>query len=471
MKKIFLSSQELDKSAISSGLAELVLQENAARAVADEIKKRLKFGSKIAFLCGSGNNAADAIASARMLSGDYECVIFLLFDKLNQNASTQLNIAKNYGVSVLEKANFNQNYKENFINFNCIVDGIFGSGFNRDLGEELCQIISAVNEIDAFKIAVDIPSGLDMSANPSPLCFRADLCVSMGALKLALYGDMAKDFVGEIVLANLGLSEQNFIKTASQGDYLLEFADMCLPNRTQKNVNKGDFGHAFVVRGQMSGACLLASLAALNMGAGKVSIYNFDATMLANCDAQIMQKSSFEGASAVACGMGLGDVNFNFNEILSLPCVIDADMFGRAEILSFAKSQKCVLTPHLKEFVSLLKFTGFGQIDIKQAQKEKFALAREFSLKFASTLVLKGANTIIAQNGRLYICALGTQKLAVGGSGDALAGIILALLAQNYTSLNAAITGVLAHAKTALNYDGNDFSFSPNDIIKGLKKL
>ena len=128
MKKIFLSSQELDKSAVNAGLAELVLQENAARAVADEIKKRLKFGSKIAFLCGSGNNAADAIACARMLSGDYECVIFLLFDRLNQNASTQLKIAKNYGISVLEKANFNQNYKENFINFNCIVDGILALG-------------------------------------------------------------------------------------------------------------------------------------------------------------------------------------------------------------------------------------------------------------------------------------------------------------------------------------------------------
>lgn len=470
MKNLFLNTQNFDKNALNCGFSELVLQENAANAMAYEIKKRLKFNSKIAFLCGSGNNGADAIACARMLSGDYNCVIFLLFSKLNQNALSQLKIAKNYGISVISSGELNQNFKENFRNFDCIVDGIFGSGLSRDLGEDICEIIRAVNEIDAFKLAVDMPSGLDENGIPAPVCFKADLCITMGARKLGLYSDIAKDFAGEILLANLGLSERNFINNQNS-DYLLEIFDMRLPNRTRKNVNKGDFGHAFVVRGQMSGACLLTSLAALNMGAGKVSIYNGAFENLANCDMQIMQKSSFQGASAVACGMGLGDVSFDFNEILSLPCVIDADMFYNAKILDFAKSHKCILTPHLKEFTSLLKIAGFGEFNIKQALKEKFALARKFSQEFACTLVLKGANTIIAQNGKLYICALGSQKLAVGGSGDVLAGIILALLAQGYDELNAAISGVLAHAKTALNYNGSDFSFTPNDIIKGLKFL
>ena len=467
MKKLFLSTAQLDSAAISAGLIELVLQENAARALVCQIKKNLKPSSKLLFLCGAGNNAADGIAAARMLSGDYNCELLLLFSKLNDNALTQLNIAKNYGVRVLNSLDLSKD----LACYDGVIDSIFGSGLKRDMSENICELISAINEIHAFKLAVDVPSGLDSDGNLRPLCFKADITVTMGALKLGLYSDNAKDFAGKITLAGLGLSEQNFTSKAQECDYLLELSDMRLPYRTRENVNKGDFGHAFVVRGDMSGAAQITALAALNMGVGKISLYNCDLRNLEHCDPVIMQKTSFEGASAVACGMGLGSAKLDFSAFLSLPCVIDADMFKQAKVLEFAKSLKCVLTPHPKEFASLLKLSGLGEFSAAQINERRFNLAREFSTKFPCVLVLKGANTIIAHNGVLYICANGSSKLAVGGSGDTLAGIILALLAQGYNSLDAAITGVLAHAKTALNYDKSDFSFTPNDIIKGLKNL
>ncbi|WP_405763305.1 NAD(P)H-hydrate dehydratase [Campylobacter fetus] len=86
-------------------------------------------------------------------------------------------------------------------------------------------------------------------------------------------------------------------------------------------------------------------------------------------------------------------------------------------------------------------------------------------------MVLKGANAIIAKNGVLYVSNLGTPSLAVAGSGDALCGILLGFLAQGFSPLDSAISGVLAHQKTAQNYKANDYSFTPNDIIEGLKWL
>ena len=134
-------------------------------------------------------------------------------------------------------------------------------------------------------------------------------------------------------------------------------------------------------------------------------------------------------------------------------------------------SELAILTPHTKEFRSLMKICGMGEFRVDEIKNNRFELAREFSIKFPSTLVLKGANVIIAQKGVLYVASQGSSKLAVGGSGDALSGIILAYLANHFTPLKSAINGVLAHQKSAQIYKGNDYSFTPNDIIKGLKWL
>lgn len=460
MKKIFKNSQFFDKRAISEfGFSELILQENASRKIADLVRKKLKLNSKILFLCGAGNNGADAIAASRMLQGDYNCKILLLFQKCNKNVKTQLNMAQKVGVKVTSQLEANK--------FDCIVDGIFGVGLSRDLDEKIIKIIKSVNKAKALKIAVDLPSGLDLYGNPKPICFAADYTVTMGVLKLGLFSDLAKDFVGKIKLANLGLSSDIFAHESE--DYLLEFNDLKLPKRDLQNVNKGNFGHAFIFLGDMKGAAQMSALAALNMGVGRVSLVGKKFKKL---DKQIMLKNNFKNAEVIAVGMGLGQKNPNYKELINKKLVIDADMFYKKEIVEFLNNKNTIITPHPKEFASLIKMLNFEKkADIDFVQKNRFELARKFSKKFPCTLVLKGANTIISQNGILYINPLGTNKLSVGGSGDVLVGIILAYLAQGFTPLNAAINGVLAHAKTAFNYKSNDYSFTPNDMIRGLKCL
>ncbi|EAI5408516.1 bifunctional ADP-dependent NAD(P)H-hydrate dehydratase/NAD(P)H-hydrate epimerase [Campylobacter fetus] len=461
MKKLFISSDKFDKNCILNyGLNELILQENAALSVANLVRVNLKIGSKILVVCGGGNNASDAIAAARMLEGDYECELFFTTSNLNENCKTQLKIAKQIGVKMCENLSLDR--------VDCVIDGIFGSGLNKNLDEKIVQMLNLINNTSSLKIAIDFPSGLEKNGRILGACFNADFTVTMGARKLGLYSDAAKDFVGEIVCSNLGICESKF--SSSSSDFLLEFDDLRLPSREILNTNKGDFGHAFVACGELSGAAKICAKAALKMGSGRVSVVNLNGQNI-NLDEEIMQKNSFKGADAVAVGMGLGEAKFDINEILTRPCVVDADMFYKKEILSFMVKDDAILTPHPKEFSSLLNIAGFGNFSIEDVQRSRFELSREFSKTFSCVLVLKGANAIIAKNGVLYVSNLGTPSLAVAGSGDALCGILLGFLAQGFSPLDSAISGVLAHQKTAQNYKANDYSFTPNDIIEGLKWL
>jgi NAD(P)H-hydrate repair Nnr-like enzyme with NAD(P)H-hydrate dehydratase domain len=131
-----------------------------------------------------------------------------------------------------------------------------------------------------------------------------------------------------------------------------------------------------------------------------------------------------------------------------------------------------VITPHAKEFVSLLKMANIASITIKELQKNRFKYAEMFCAKFTDiTLVLKGANVIIGQKDKFFINPHGTSALAKGGSGDVLSGLIGALLAQGYSCLEASKNASLAHTKLVLDYNGADFSLTPDDLIEGICKL
>ena len=349
----------------------------------------------------------------------------------------------------------------------CIIDGIFGSGLNKALSSEICEILSLANSAKSLKIAVDIPSGIDKLGRILGGAFCADLTIAMGALKLALFSDGAKDYVGRIKVANLGISRQNF---EEQSEYfLLQKSDLKLPLRRKQNTNKGDFGHTYVVSGQMSGAAQMAALAAHAIGSGLVSVVSEGAL---NLSPILMQKSSFEHARVVVCGCGLGERKIDLAALRDKSCVIDADLCYEREILSLLNANSnLIITPHPKEFCSLLKIAGIADLGVSELQERRFELARAWSEKFSGVLVLKGANTLIAQAGVIYVCDKGSAALAKGGSGDVLAGLIGGLLAQGYSPLQASICGVLAHALAARAFAKNSYALNPLDLIEEVKWL
>ncbi|WP_297960072.1 NAD(P)H-hydrate dehydratase [uncultured Campylobacter sp.] len=349
----------------------------------------------------------------------------------------------------------------------CIIDGIFGSGLNKPISSEICEILSLANSAKALKIAVDIPSGIDKSGRILGGAFCADLTIAMGALKLALFSDAAKDYVGQIKVANLGISRSNFEGRSEY--FLLQKSDLKLPLRRKQNTNKGDFGHTYVVSGQMSGAAQMAALAAHAIGSGLVSVVSEGPL---NLSPILMQKSSFEHARVVVCGCGLGEQKIDLAALRDKSCVIDADLCYKREILSLLNANSnLILTPHPKEFCSLLKIAGIADLSVSELQERRFELARAWSEKFSGVLVLKGANTLIAQAGVIYVCDKGSAALAKGGSGDVLAGLIGGLLAQGYSPLQASICGVLAHALAARAFAKNSYALNPLDLIEEVKWL
>lgn len=439
--------------------------ENAAFALAKEVRKNVKKRGKILGVCGSGNNAADVIAALRMLSGDFDCELFLALKRKNDMLKIQLSRAKKLGVRIVSEIG----------EYDCILDGIFGSGLNRELDEGIVNLINLLNAKTAYKIACDIPSGLDWRGNSLGAVFRADCTISMGARKACLYSDFAKDFTGRIRACNLGLAKKNF--EGETDIFKLEKSDIRLPFRTKSNVNKGDFGHLFILSGELSGAAKIAAKSALAIGAGLVSIVSKDE--ISHLDCQIMQsKIISEKMSFGAVGMGLGRLQDSpKNELFEIlkskkALVIDADLCYEPMTIELLKAKKeIIITPHPKEFASLLKMANLGEFSVEEIQADRFGFAKIWSENFQGVLVLKGANTLIACCGKIYIMPYGTAALAKAGSGDVLSGIIAGLISQGYEALQAAITGTLAHALSALKSRKNNYSLTPKDIIKGIQCL
>ncbi len=456
MKKIFKNVDEFDKKAIENfGISSEILMENAAFCVEKVIRKNLKKNSKILFLIGGGNNAADAICVARKLQGDFKCEVLELLTKQNDMLIFQKKIAQKVGVE------FTQNLPQNF-DYKCFVDGIFGSGFKGVLDSKISSILQIVNDKKGLKIAVDFPT------SDSKISFKADFTITMGALKNRLFEDFLKDFVGKIKVANLGIYENSYTHNLNE-NFLLEKSDLKLPFRKKQNTNKGDFGHTFVLVGDMETAAILAGISAMAIGSGLVSLVSKKDMILPPF---LMKKESFLQAKVIVAGSGFGNFKINFDEICDKKCVIDADLLKdkNLEIL-LTKCENLILTPHPKEFKTLLQNLNFGDFSVDEIQTNRFEFANLFSKKYKNAiLVLKGANTIISKNGVNFVCDLGSNALAKAGSGDILAGLIGGFLAQNYSPLDCATNAVLTHALASKKIK-NSYSLDALDLIKEIKCL
>lgn len=349
-----------------------------------------------------------------------------------------------------------------------LVDCVVGSAFKGEL-EPFLDFESLSQKV-RFKIACDIPSGIDSKGRVDKRAFKADTTISMGAIKSCLLSDRAKDYIGELKVGHLGVFNQ--IYEIPTDTFLLEKSDLKLPLRDRKNAHKGDYGHAHVLLGKHSGAGLLSALSALSFGSGVVSVQALECEIISsNKPLELVFYENFpKKLSAFALGMGLEGLPKDFKKWLGLaPCVLDAGVFYHKEVLQ-ALEKEVILTPHPKEFLSLLELVGIN-ISMLELLDNKLEIARDFSQKYPKVvLLLKGANTLIAHQGRVFINNLGSVALAKAGSGDVLAGLIVSLLAQKYTPLDAAINASLAHALAGLEFK-NHYALTPLDLIEKIKRL
>ncbi|CAM2949625.1 NAD(P)H-hydrate dehydratase [Helicobacter burdigaliensis] len=481
MKNLYFNVKELDLRATKEFLLPpSLLMENAARGMADFLKKRFKKNQKILIVCGSGDNGADGLATARMLCGFFKVYLYLPLPLKSPLAKEQMDRL----LCLKEHFNLLENLKNLRKNkFDIVLDCLFGIGLKGDLNSTLLALLQDLNSFKAIKVACDIPSGIKSCGTPQKLdenfiAFNADFTLTMGALKLSLFSDLAKDFVGKVYCLSLGI-QRKFYELESNFK-LLEKGDFTPPKRTKNLCNKGSFGHLALIVGQNPNAPLLSASAGFKIGSGLCTLV---CKSPIQAPIELMQNQNLPyNTTSIIIGMGFGknlkqsqmDLLKILEANLHLPILFDADIFYHPNFKEMLKNAKYpILTPHLKEFSHLLSLINI-EATTQNILENKIEFTQKFLQSFPHcTLVLKGANTLIATQSNIFINPLGNNSLAKGGSGDVLAGLIGGFLAQGYTPLNASIQGVLAHSLCARKFTKKyaNFSLSPLDLISQIRYL
>ena len=489
MLKVFERLNSKDVRAVNEyNLSSSVLMEIAAKGVAEKILE-LSYGEEpfyqtlldgfvssipnkktIMIVCGSSDNGGDGLALSRLLQDYFDVITVLPYPAKSEMCVIQKKRLEALGIEVREEIESGDRAPD------ILVDAVFGTGFTGEMREEYQPLLQKMNQIEALKIALDVPSGLDILGKPSSYCFMADVTICIGALRVQLYSSLAKDYVGTIILKRLPLPITKYEEDTDI--FLLENSDMKLPFRTVQNVNKGTFGHVAVVQGEKRGAAQLVANAALHFGAGLVTVVG---KSILNSTPDLMESVHIpKNSNCIAIGSGLGRENQDvFNDFLvhitehpDIALVLDADIFYYSELPSILQQhRRIVCTPHPKEFQSLLKFAMNIHISIEEIRWKKLELMRAFCQQYPNVvLFLKDCNTFIANDHSIFVNDKGSPSLAKAGTGDVLTGLISSLLAQGYASLQASITASLAHALTS-QYEASTYSLTASDLINRLKLL
>lgn len=448
------------------------LMSAAAQAATEFVLDLLGEGKQSALiLVGPGDNGGDALGVAnRLHAQDWEVKLcsFGVASAYSQEAQENLVAAQRSGIEeVGDVASLDLSRTD------IVIDGLFGIGLNRAIIGRMADLIRNINlQSQAHQIpllALDVASGLNADTGQiigvDGVAIEATHTLTFIGDKPGLHTAKGKDFSGQVFVASLGIA-QNFFPPAYAyliGSSAQKTGTKLLAARKHDS-HKGSFGDVLVLGGDrgMVGAPILAARAALYCGAGRVHIGFLDhAQGLDPVHPEIMcrvaSKSNVESA-VVAIGPGLGksqEAKILLESCLqqSAAIVIDADALNLIalepdlQVLLIARRAKrytTIMTPHPLEAARLL------QCEVATIQAQRFDTARQLAQRFQATIILKGAGSIIASpDSPLFINSSGNPALATAGTGDVLAGVCAALLAQGLREIDAATLACFVHGAAA----------------------
>lgn len=481
--KVLTSKQmkEIDRTAIEEiGIIGPILMENAGLQIFRSIIMRFSeiLKESVVIIAGKGNNGGDGLVVARHLfnQGCNPHVLLLANKKeLRGDAGLNLRIAEKTGIRITEVPSLEKwrTKRKTLAQATIIVDAIFGTGLTKPAEGMYASVIEDVNKSKAFKVAVDIPSGLssDTFRIIGP-CVKADLTVTLAAPKVAHVFAPAEEFVGELVVADIGIPP--FLFESEELKLELVEKKTVLPyfRSRKKDTHKGTYGHLLIISGSLgkTGAASMAAKAALKMGAGLVTVGTPESCLpiIARSMAELMTEplpetpektlssealdkivDLLEGKDGLMIGPGISTHLSTAELVLSLmskikvPTVFDADalniLASRPELFK-SLPQPAVLTPHPGEFARLIG------LSTKEVVDNRLELSARFAQEHKVFLVLKGYKTLIATpEGNVYINPTGNPGMASGGSGDVLSGMIASMIIQEKNLLEAILAAVYVH--------------------------
>lgn len=492
-KNLSITSSEmraLEVNAQYFGLSLLQLMENAGRSVAQEIISRFQKNKKAVVFCGLGGNGGDGFVVARhLLAADFEVTVVLMGRSRDINHEAALN---NWVIlqSLQDKVDLIEVTDSSLIpkvNAGIVIDALLGIGTKGKLKAPITQAVNYVNSSSSFKIAVDVPTGIDSDTGEVlGLAVKADLTVTFHKEKPGL--EKAKKYVGDLVVADIGLP-QEMERFAGPGD--VYFAT----KPRSPAAHKGDFGRVLVIGGSevYSGAPTLVSLAAMRTGVDIVYLAAPAKTALAissmspdlitiKLEGNNLNPANIETlkpylamVDAVVMGPGLGlspetakFVKACIDEVekAKKPLLLDADA-----LKAFAKIKRplkvpLVLTPHTGEYNILA-----GEV-LPENQEERILAIQKTAKKLNAVVLVKGKVDLICNAERAKLNFTGNAGMTVGGTGDVLSGIVGGLMALKVEAFDAAVAGAFVNG-AAGDLVANEIGFHmvATDIIEWIPRV
>ncbi len=448
---------------------------NAALALLKTRSQNLPKESPLLVLAGPGNNGGDAFElAAQVAHAGWPVSLCIMGDQAGYSPEAQralhrvLQCGQTTGLQIIPDTEAIAR-----TDWALVVDGLFGIGLQRPIGGALRGLVEHINGLSCPRLALDVPSGLASDTGcivgPDGVAVNASHTITFIGDKVGLHTADGCDLAGIISVARLDIDPALFPPAQAWLNDTSLFAEHLQPRR--QNTHKGCFGNVAVIGGAhgMSGAAILAGRAAAHTGAGKVWIGFLDE--VPQFDSQqpelmcrqastldLFGTSSATSSTCIVAGPGMGDTQAAQDLLVRIlqqnsALVLDADALnliaaqpalqdavrGRAQA-GFAT----LITPHPLEAARCLGTSA------AMVQQDRLSAARRLAKQLRVVVVLKGAGTIIArEDGSCVINTTGNPALASGGSGDVLAGVCGALLAQGWPVWQAALAAVWLHGCAA----------------------
>lgn len=465
-----------EETANKDGLSYCTMMQRAGFGCGDIIAKHDK-NAKTVILCGKGRNGGDGLVIAqRLWQKGFRKVFAILVSGMTTDALCleMYDEMTKYPVVVTDMTEECETALYHIATADIIVDSVFGIGFKGQLRDEALQAVESANKnTTARKFAVDIPSGLTADGQyRGQEYFRAHETLSMIAYKPVHVLKPTAVFCGKTTIIDIGINKEFLVPYAEKYEALTK--DEATENifTGDYNAHKGTFGKCLTVTGSrsMTGCVYLCNQAAVETGAGIVTaafpdcIYSA-VTPKINEPVLLELKSNSQGrisalsckelypairtASVIAVGCGMG-VDCDTKQIVEFiisnaecPVILDADALNCiSHNIEILKNKNCeiLITPHPGEMARLTKMT------VAEIENDRIKVASEFAKKYGITVLLKGANTVIAdKNGRVCINPTGNPSMARGGSGDVLTGMLAGLATRTKDLYTAACTAAYLH--------------------------
>lgn len=474
------------------GLSQMALMERAALKTFEFIRSKFPEPIKALVAVAGGNNGGDGIALARMLSQSGDDVEVYYVD---ENGHQSEGFQRQYEIAKKLQVRFIDELVE--AGYDIVIDALFGVGLDRAIKGKHEETIRALDDFKGFKLAIDIPSGVDAYTGfVRGVAFKADATVTFGLMKLGLMRGIGTEYSGEVHVAGIGFPKQAVMHVAPKlYTYDLSDIDRLLPSR-RADTHKGSYGKVGVIGGSknMAGAVLFSAESAYRMGCGLVKVCTDEInreivqTKLPEAlletynseDKSSIQKSMWsmiEWADVLVVGPGLGQTEAATTVVTQIlryyekTIVLDADGLNiLSKNLDLLKETRAniVITPHLLE---MSRLCGLTTSEIKEHMMET---AQSFAKEHKISVVLKDSRTIVSDgSAQAYLNWTGNNGMATGGTGDVLTGMIAGLVAQGMDAFEAAKLGVYLHGlagETAAKNVGC-YSMIAGDIVRSITKV